>query len=336
MAAKKTTRARPASRRKPSPSRATPRGRSAAVVVAALLALVVLPPLGRALFGWGTYEDSLPMHGSPIVVGDGLVLNVLERGKGTPVILVHGLPSSATDWGRVPELLAGRGLRAISYDRMGFGYSSRVATEGDNFTLASNARDLLALMDALGLPKALLVGWSYGGGVVQTVAAMAPARVEGLVLLGSIGPALDDHDDSLDALMQTPLAKPVLSWVGAVPPLGRALVWQQLRTAFATEGEIPDGWLPYTQAMMALPGTLDSFVAEWRRLDLAGLRPESLRTRALVLHGALDRSVPLAVGEDLDRRLPESRLVVVADGGHMLPVSQPERVVAEIAAFAGR
>ncbi|MFT4569578.1 MAG: non-heme chloroperoxidase [Hyphomicrobiaceae bacterium] len=328
MAAKKPA------RRKATKQTATLR-RSRLVFLLAVVAVVVFgPPLGRAVFGWGTYEEYLPNHGSPIVVGDGLALNVRERGSGPPVVLVHGLPSNATDWSRTPDLLAARGFRAIAYDRVGYGYSSRVEVGNGNYTVASNASELLGLLDALGLEKAILVGWSYGGGVVQAVAEQAPNRVAGLVLLSSVGPSFQSDDDSMSGLMRSPLAAPLLSWIAAVPPLSKVLVWDGLRVAFATEDEIPDGWLPYTQAMMALPGTLDSYIAEFRRLDASSSDPSQLKTPTLIVHGAADRSVSLSVAKDLEQRIAGSKLVVFGDAGHMIPVTRSERLAEEIARFA--
>lgn len=328
MAAKKTT------RRSNSKAKPAAKQRSRWPALLGLLALFLLgPPMGRAIIGWGFYEDSLPNHGSPIVVGDGLAVNVREQGQGVPIVLVHGLPSNATDWARTPELLAARGFRAIAYDRIGYGYSSRPALTDGNYTLRSNADDLLDLLNARGIQKAVLVGWSYGGGVVQLLASEHPERVSHVVLIGSVGPALRLSDDPLYGFNHSALAGPVMSWIGAVPPISRALVWDQLLDAFGSEASIPDGWLSYTQAMLALPGTIDTFLAEYRRFDVSGVRPEGLKTPSLVLQGSLDRAVPLEVAEDLDRRLTNSKFVVVEGGGHMLPVSRPERVADEIALF---
>lgn len=169
------------------------RGRRVALgVLAAGAGLVLLaagPPLAARWLGWGADRAALPPPGRLVPIGDDLALNVVEVGSGPPVVLVHGLPSSAADWGDTPARLAARGHRVIAYDRVGYGFSSRGSQAPERYTYGSNARDLLALLDALGLERVPLVGWSYGGAVVQTAAAMAPERVPRLVLLAKIGRA---------------------------------------------------------------------------------------------------------------------------------------------------
>ena len=86
-------------------------------------------------------------------------------------------------------------------------------------------------------------------------------------------------------------------------------------------------------AMLALPGTLRSFVLEAQRDDVGSLHPESLHIPALILQGTDDQSVPRLVGEDLHRRLPQSRLVLVPHGSHMLPVTHPDLVAEQIHTF---
>lgn len=324
---------RAASRQRPKDS--SPR-RGGKILLALIVAALFVPPVGARLFGWGTHQEHLPSVGGPVVVGDGVVINVRDQGKGYPVVLIHGLPGCATDWADTPARLVAAGYRVISYDRVGYGYSNRVEVSDDNFTFESNALELKALLAALGISKAALVGWSYGGGVAQTLARTNPELVSHVALVGSVGPAFRPAANALRALVQSPLAIPLLTWVGSVPPVSAALTWDSVREAFATEAEIPDHWLPYTQAMMALPGTLEAFVTEQRRMDPTSLHPESLAVPAVVIQGALDRLVPTEVASDLARRLPNARLVVDEAGGHMLPVTRPELIATEVSRLVGK
>lgn len=308
--------------------------RAFALLVLAIAALVLGPPLLVRL-GWsGPDAALLPPRGRAVAVADGAELNVEERGKGPAVVLVHGLPSCAADWGAVPERLARLGHHVVVYDRAGFGYSSRPPDDAEHYTLDSNARDLLGLLDALGIRSAVLVGWSYGGGVVQRFAAEAPERSEGLVLVASVGPLTATGDAPLDRLVATPFATPLLEWIASVPPLGHALTQQGVANAFSSEDAIPPGWLERTEAMLALPGTLRALVRETQRFDRRALRPERLHEPVLILHGADDHDVPLAEGEDLSHRLAGSELLVVPEGSHMLPATHPDLVADQIHRFA--
>ena len=297
---------------------------TAALVVVAVI--VGLPLLGRA-----PDLSALPPRDRAVAIGPGLELNVTELGSGSPVVLVHGLPSNIGDWASVPEKLAALGHRVVVYDRVGYGWSSRPPVAGDAYTLGSNARELGALLDQLGIPRAALVGWSYGGGIVQSFALEHPERVSQLVLLGSVGPAIPDAPaDFISRLGRSPIGPALFRYVTSVPPLGRGVLAGALADVFSGAAKIPPGFIDRSAAQMAVPGTVDSWLAEERNGGYAKLRPEAIETPTLVLHGDDDRAVLETVAEDLARRLPNGRLVWVEGGSHMLPVTHPDLVAARI------
>lgn len=301
--------------------------RAAAIIALLLIALLVgLPMLGRA-----PDPSVLPPRDRSVAIGNGIELNVTDLGAGSPIVLVHGLPSNIGDWASVPAKLAALGHRVIVYDRAGYGWSSRPPVAGDAYTLGSSARDLAALLDQLGIPRAALVGWSYGGGVVQTFALEHPERVSQLVLLGSVGPSISpEPGDFIDRLGRSPIGPAVFRYVISVPPLGRGVLEGALAEVFSGANHIPPGFADRSAAQMALPGTVDSWLAESRNQGYADLRPEAIQTPTLVLHGDDDRAVPAPVAEDLAKRLPNGKLVVAKGGSHMLPVTDPDFVAAQV------
>ncbi len=299
-----------------------------------LAGIVALPLLGSHLFGWDQNPEAVPAPARRVEVGAGRFLNVLDVGEGPAVVLVHGLPGNLQDWGEVPERLAGMGHRVIAYDRIGYGSSSRDAAAPGDYTYASSARDLAALLDALGIERAALAGWSYGGAVVQDFAVSHPERVSHLALLGSVGPSLDERgSDALSLVIASGAGEEVLRWSGTVAPVGRVFMRENLVAAFSKESDIPQGFAERTQAMLALPGTLAAFIAEHQRGDPASLRPEQIRAPTLVLHGIDDRLVPIAVGEDLARRLPAAELLRLPGGSHMLPITHADLVAGALHAL---
>jgi pimeloyl-ACP methyl ester carboxylesterase len=302
--------------------------RSLLVLLLALVALAVLPPL----LAPPPDPAILPPRGRPVGVG-GAQVNVIEHGEGPPIVLVHGLPGNVGDWGALPERLAARGHRVVSYDRVGFGHASRPDPEPGLYSFESNARELGALMDALGLPRAALVGWSYGGGIVQLFAREHPERVSHAVLLSSVGPLNTAEPTALDRLVELPFAAPLFTWLASVPPLGDAMARDAVVAAFSDEAAVPQGWHERTRAMLSMPNTLRSMVLEMQRYDASLLRPEELTVPVLVLHGTDDRNTPYATGEDLQRRIPGAQLVAIEHGSHMLPATHPEDVVAAIHRF---
>ncbi len=302
------------------------------LLVAALLSVALLALLaGVSFIGRAPDLSVLPPRARSIAIGNDLALNVREVGTGSPVVLVHGLPSNIGDWASVPDALAALGHRVVVYDRVGYGWSSRPPVAGDAYTLDSNARELGVLLDQLGIARAALVGWSYGGGIVQTFALTNPERVDQLVLLGSVGPALgDEPTDFIGKLGRSPIGPPVFRYVTSTPLLGRGVLEGALADVFSGSAKIPPGWVDRSAAQMALPGTVDSWLAEERNAGYSKLRPEATLVPTLVLHGGDDRAVRVAVAEDLAGRLPNAELVVVEGGSHMLPVTHPDLVATQV------
>lgn len=305
------------------------------VRVLAVVVLVALgPPLAASLLGIGAERGMLPPPGKRVEIGRDEFVNVIETGQGAPVVLVHGLPSNAYDWAGVPAKLAALGHRVITYDRVGYGFSSRADASASHYTYESNADDLAALLAALDIPRATLVGWSYGGAVVQTLASRHPEIVDALVLVGAVGPALRERvDDPLHVLLSSPVGAPILRWIASIPPLSRVVTAGSVDRAFTGAEAVPKGWVDYTRAMLALPGTLRSFVLEAQRGDPKALDPARIQAKTLVIHGERDLLVPLEVGRDLDEKLADSRLIVVEGGSHMLPVTHADLLANEIHAI---
>ena len=311
-------------------------GRFFVFLLVLLAAAALLPSVLTPLLGLGPDPALLPEPGKRVSLSTGTTLSVTEIGRGEPVVFVHGLPGSASDWSVVAEHLAPFGYRTIAYDRAGYGFSSRPPEVSDRYTLTSNAHDLAGLLDALGIDRATLVGWSYGGGIVQTVALESPQRVSHLVLVSSVGPLLilDPEGETLASrLVHSPVALPLFDWIRNVPPLARSLTHEGLARAFTESAAIPLGYEGRTQALLSLPGALRSYVLEEQRFDPRTLRPEAITTPTLVLQGSDDLLVKPAVAEDLAKRVPNARLVLVPIGSHMLPITDPDEIVRRIQEF---
>jgi pimeloyl-ACP methyl ester carboxylesterase len=296
-------------------------------LVAILVAAVAFPPLWFTLFREPVPE--LPPPGRRVELASGVGVNVVEEGAGAPVVLLHGLPGTAYDWRETSAALAARGLRALAYDRVGYGWSDTRA--GDAFTLESNARELLELLAAEDLHDATVVGWSYGGGTAIVAAQRDPSRIGRLVLVGSAGPGIEKSGPPPGVGLL--FSDPVLAWLHAVPPLAHGLRAFVSAQAFS-DGPQPDWWLPTVNANFARP----SVAQTWRNEGAAMSRspvpdPTGLVLPILVVHGDDDRLAPIEIGRELARRASNARLVLVPGGSHMLPVTHADFLADEIVAL---
>jgi pimeloyl-ACP methyl ester carboxylesterase len=117
--------------------------------------------------------------------GDGVELAVLDEGEGAAVLLLHGFPDSSQLWRHQIPALVGAGMRAVAPDLRGFGESER--PEGvEEYAIARSVADMVALLDALDVERAHVVGHDWGAGLAWALAAYVPARVERLIVM-SVG-----------------------------------------------------------------------------------------------------------------------------------------------------
>src|SRR2546430_2328216 len=161
---------------------------------------------------------------------DGTSLRYIDEGRGPPIVFLHGLGASMYAWRKNLAPVAAAGYRVIAFDNRGFGFSGKPATGYDN---ASYARLTVALLDALHLPDAVLIGHSMGGAIAAEVAIAHPERVRGLVLIGSAG--LGAREPPLFRVGRWPLVGPLLFAFR-----GRGLTERLLKATYADPRQVSD------------------------------------------------------------------------------------------------
>jgi pimeloyl-ACP methyl ester carboxylesterase len=119
------------------------------------------------------------------VAGDGVSLAVLDEGEGRPALLLHGFPDSSRLWRHQVAALVQAGMRVVAPDLRGFGESDRPDAVED-YALPRSVADVIAVLDALEIERARVVGHDWGAVVAWLVAALMPERVERLVAM-SVG-----------------------------------------------------------------------------------------------------------------------------------------------------
>ncbi|HKB26207.1 MAG TPA: alpha/beta fold hydrolase [Methylomirabilota bacterium] len=239
-----------------------------------------------------------------------------------PVLLLHGLGSSATDW---TEQLAGLGprCRLLLVDLPGH---YRSALPPGRLTVEGMAAEVGRLLDALGEPPLHVVGLSLGACVGLALALGAPARARSLTLVGGF------------ARFRPGSAAGALALLARVACLATAPMTAVAALAARAMFPKPEQAHLYRAAVRSLARTpRRTYVAALAALAAFDARDRLARLRCptLVVAGDRDAMVPLAAKEELARGIPGARLVVVADSGHATPADQPEafnRVVLELVA----
>lgn len=146
----------------------------------------------------------------PAVRVNGVRLSYKEHGTGDPILCIHGTSGSGMTWAGASEALSKLG-RVVLYDRRGAGGSER--PDPYSTSVAQQAEDAAALLEALHASPAIVIGRSYGGAVVLQLALRRPNLVRALVLLEApvfgLDPAMNAYDDGLLQAVEEAAAKDV-------------------------------------------------------------------------------------------------------------------------------
>ncbi len=249
-------------------------------------------------------------------------------GEGTPVLLVHGIGSSADTWGDVPHRLSAQGIRTVALDLPGHGESSKGRGDYSLGSLASTIRDLL---DELAMDRVHLVGHSLGGGVSMQFAYQFPDRMASLVLESSGG--LGEETFTGLRAASLPGSELVIKWaINRKTLRGAAWLGERLaRVGMAPHALSPRAletvsWLSEDDRRAAVLATLRSVVSP------SGQRVSALDklhlldgTRVLIVWGDKDPMIPLAHGRNAHAALEGSRFVVFPGASHEPHLHDPDR-----------
>lgn len=238
-------------------------------------------------------------------------------------MLLHGQPGTGLDWERVVPLIEGD-FTVVVPDRPGYG-----ATGGPATGFAGNAAAVVALLDRLGMDRAVMVGHSWAGGVALALAVGYPERVSGLVLVSSVAPGEGlGWEDRL-------LAAPIVGELIAGTAIGGVgLVLGSKRVQDLIDRRLPDRARDGVTALARLTRSRSpvwrSFVAEQRALadELDGLAGglETIAVPTAILHGDADHIVDPATAQRLHRAIRGSTLHMMRGAGHLLPHDRPDAV----------
>jgi non-heme chloroperoxidase len=267
-----------------------------------------------------------------ILTGDQATIFYKDWGSGQPVVFSHGWPLSADAWDEQLWFMASHGLRAIAHDRRGHGRSSQTWNGNDMDTYAD---DLAALIDALDLRDAILVGHSTGGGeVVRYLGRHGARRVAKVVLVSAIPPLML-------RTASNPAGTPIASFDALRAGLlaDRSQFYRDLSAPFyganrsgakVSQGLRDQFWLLSMQ--VGLKAAYDciqafsetDFTADVKRIDVP----------ALILHGDDDQIVPIEASARATARLVKHATVKVYPGApHGLTATHQDHLNADLLEF---
>jgi pimeloyl-ACP methyl ester carboxylesterase len=261
--------------------------------------------------------------------GDGVTLQFAEwKGKGKTLLCIHGLTANCRCWDGIAEAIAPR-HRILALDLRGRGFSDKPSS---GYCIDHHCRDLVCLMDDLGLEKVVAVGHSLGAAIALALAAKHPARVDRMVLVDGGGKLSKEQMGKVFAGI-----KPSLDRLGRVFPSFDAYTkllqkapflqpWSPLlETYFRYEVQEVDGGI----RSRVRPEHIEEEIANLKDVDVARFYPETtcpvliLRATEGML-GEDDILLPEAAVQRMIRKMPDAHCVEVPGTNHYSILFQPQ------------
>ncbi|PIF01707.1 MAG: alpha/beta hydrolase [Propionibacterium sp.] len=245
------------------------------------------------------------------------------RTQGRPVVLIHGWPMSGKAFARNIPVIANAGYRVIAYDRRGFGDSDKPENGYDYDTLASDLDDL---MNHLDLKDAVILGFSMGGGeVARYCGKYGTKRLAGVVLSGSICPALCITEDNPDGAMPISGFQEISAACAADHPgfLDQFTTW-----FFSNNDGLAIPEITRQEALKIALKSSPKAAAETVMIWATDLREDcrKIDVPTLVMHGDGDQNVPLAASSERAAKIiPNAQLKIIEGGAHGMNLTHSEK-----------
>src|SRR4051794_36620896 len=248
------------------------------------------------------------------------LLHVIERGSGSPLLLVHGLMVTGETFAPVMDRLAAR-HRVIVPDLRGHGGSRGLPPP---YTAARLAADLAHLLDHLGVPSAAVLGYSQGGAIAQQLALDHPGRCARLALVCTYAFNMATWRERIEGHL-TPLLLRTLGmrrFARVVVSLGMSQLGKERRRWLAELLATQDG---------------EVMAAAWRAAMAFDSRARlgEIRCPTLVVAAAEDQAVPLHHARLLHAGIADARLVVIDGADNALLFTRPDALLAAVEEFLG-
>lgn len=250
-----------------------------------------------------------------IKTSTGIEMYYEQSGRGPELILISGLSASCTTWQHVKEKLSSQ-FHVTVFDNRGVGQTD---TPSGPYTIEMMAQDTNALMDALSIPNATIVGHSMGGMILQQMCLEFPKRVSGAIISASAASLTEHAIEYITSVAEL--------WESGAPL--DMLIEKTLREFYAYNfladarrvKEVKESIIntPY-------PQSLECFKSQFSACKTVALSQKitSIKTPTLIIAGQRDTLLPPYCSEYLHQKILGSRMTIIEDCGHMVQIEKPD------------
>ena len=309
-------------------------------VLGGLLLVLLLVVVGGVAASWAPDRDVDSLKAKwgppPSQFTEIMGMSVHYRDEGPrddvePIVLLHGTSASLHTWDGWADALKGQ-RRVIRMDLPGFGLTGPMPD--GNYRLTRYSEFVIALMDHLGVQKAVLAGNSFGGNLAWKVAVDQPKRVSKLVLVDAAGYPYDAQSVPIGfKIAQIPALKPLMQ-----NTLPHSMIESSVRNVYGDPSKVTPELIDRYYELTLRAGNRGALGERFRQSpggEFAQQIP-SITQPTLILWGGQDRLIPPNNAEQFKQDIQGSHLVVFDGLGHVPHEEDPVATVAAVQAFLGR
>ncbi len=258
---------------------------------------------------------------SKFVDVDGLLVHYRDEGKGVPIVLIHGTASSLHTWDDWTKKLTSK-YRVIRMDLPAFGLTG--PNQSGDYRIEKYVHFLNRFVQEVQLDSFHLAGSSLGGNIAWNFTANHPTKVEKLILVDASGLPTGKPQPSVFKMAKTPILSDLL--LHLTP---RFFIEKNMKEVYADESKISEELITRYHKMALREGNRQAFV-DRAKIDFTSHEYKSveklkgIKQPTLLIWGAEDAWIPLANGKRMDSLLPNSRLQILQNSGHVPMEENPE------------
>jgi len=273
----------------------------------------------------------LPEISMKHVLVEGLKISYTEMGRGTPIVLVHGIPTSSYLWRNMTPKLSLYG-KVICIDLPGFGFSDPPAN--DDYSVSNFAELLKGFLETVSVKNAVFICHDFGGPIVISYLLKNSVKPRKLIILNTfLHDDLPPYPISMKLARIRPLGEILMTL------FGESIIRSGLEGGVINKSLISDEMVTKYYMPEGNPGKLRKSMLATLRLDYADdlkyieQRLTTIDTPTLILWAENDTYLPLYLGKKIHRDIPGSKFITLSHCGHFLQEEKPENVSAIVTEF---
>lgn len=263
---------------------------------------------------------------------DGMQVHYRDEGTGFPIVLIHGTGSSLHTWDAWTKELT-KTNRIIRMDLPAFGLTGPNATA--DYSIKSYTNFLYQFLQKIKVDQFHLAGNSLGGNIAWNYAAENPEKVVKLILIDASGLPTNKPQPAIFKMAKTPILSSLFLYVTP-----KFFIKKNMIEVYADETKITDELITRYHKMALRTGNRQAFI-DRAKIDFKPTTKQnqeklkSIQTPTLLIWGAKDNWIPLDNGKRMESILPNSKLVVLGNSGHVPMEENPEESLMVLKVFFG-